>query len=217
MKRKRSGRRQVTRTKLLSTFAAALLGVSIAACGSSRSANSKPQASNAPLSAASTETSTEDLTKVDRDKDNDNAPYDDTNNNGVMEYGHAAGASDRQAITALIKRYYAIATAGDGAQACTMLYITLAESVAEDQGKGSAGAPYLSQGTTCSTVMSLLFNHYHSQLALELPLLKVKHVGLIQHHGLAVLSFGKLPERQISIRRERHTWKIETLLDSSLP
>jgi hypothetical protein len=188
MKRKPGGRRQITRTKLLSTFAAALLGVSIAACGSSRSANSEPQASNAAPSAASTEASTEDLTKVDRDKDNDNAPYDDTNNNGVMEYGHAAGASDTQAITALIKRYYAIATAGDGAQACTMLYITLAESVAEDQGKGSAGAPYLSQGTTCPTVMSLLFKYYHSQLALELPLLKVTHVGLIQHHGLAPFS-----------------------------
>lgn len=208
---------------LFMLFTAALLGVIITACGSDRGTNSASSPSNtaAAVSVASTTTSStaakDNEAVADRDKDNDGNPYDDTNNNSVVEYGRPAGPSDMRAITALIKRYYATAAGNNGVRACTMLYITLAESVAEDQGKGSAGAPYLSQGTTCPTVLNLLFKHYHSLLALELPLLKVKHVGLIQHHGLALLSFGKLPERQISIRRERHTWKIETILDSSLP
>jgi hypothetical protein len=157
-------------------------------------------------------------TQVDADKDNDiGAPADDRNNNSVLHFGAAASATDTREVTALLKSYYAAALADDGAKACSMVYLTLANSVAEDQGKGSPGAPYLKEGTTCPSVLKLLFQHFHKELSVEVPQLKVKRVRLRHGQGLAVLSFGKLPERQISVGRERHAWKLLTLVDSELP
>lgn len=206
-------------------LAMALLSVGVSACGSGKNTNSGSHATSGVAATGSTTAttasgaiSTQDYTKADGDKDNDNiaAPYDDTNNNEILDYARAASPADKQAVAALIKRYYTAAAAGDGAKACSMLYVTLAEAVPEDYGKSPPGQPYM-QGNTCPAVMTLLFKHLHNQLTVELPLLKVTRVRLDQHHGLAVLSFGKMPERQISVHRERHTWKIEALLDSELP
>lgn len=204
-------------------FAIALSGASLGACGASKSADSgarSPIAATAAhvATAVPVATSARDYTKADRDKDDDiGTSSDDTNNNPILDYGHAAGPADRRAITALVKRYYAAAAAGDGTQACSMLYITLSESVAEDQGHESAGPAYQSQGTTCPTVMALMFKHFHEQLAAKLPLLKVSRVRLHRHRGVAILSFGSMPERRIAVLRERRTWKIVGLLDGELP
>jgi hypothetical protein len=65
--------------------------------------------------------------------------------------------------------------------------------------------------------MTLFFKHFHKQLTVEWPKLKVTGVRLQHHHGFAVLSFGSLPERQILVAREGHTWKISALLDTELP
>jgi hypothetical protein len=208
---------------LLALLAIALLGQSAAACGgtskatgSASQASSRIAATGAKAATASSATSTQNYAKADRDKDNDvEAPYDDTNNNEELNYGRAASSVDKQAIAALIKRYYAAAAAGDGAKACSMLYVTFAEAVPEDYGTSPPGQPYM-RGKTCPAVMALLFKHDHSQLIAELPLLEVRRVRLEQHHGLAVLSFGTMPERQIPVQRERRTWKIEALLDSAL-
>ena len=65
--------------------------------------------------------------------------------------------------------------------------------------------------------MTALFKHLHEQIAAEEPMLRVRAVRLEQHHGVAVLSFGTMPERQIQVRREARTWKADALLDSPLP
>ena len=196
----------------------ALLGSSVAACGSSDSSNSSSTHRSTTVRSASVESATP-YTKTDRDQDNDVGAgrYDDANNNVVFDYGRAASKADRRAITALIKHYYTLAAAGDGAKACSMLYITLSESVAEDYGRGSPGPTYLRQGTTCPSVMDLLFKHYHGKLLAELPQLKVIAVRLNHRQGLAILSFGPLPERRISVREQRQEWKLASLLDSELP
>jgi len=156
-------------------------------------------------------------TTADADNDTDlGAPNDDTNNNGVVDFGHEADAADTQAITDLVKRYFAAALAGNGAAACSMLYSTLSESVPEDYGESPPGQPYM-RGTTCPAVLKLLFKHEHPQLAAEVPKLQVARVRLSEHHGLVVLRFAKLPERQISVGREGHTWRIQGLLDSPMP
>jgi hypothetical protein len=205
-------------------FAAALLSAGVSACGSGKNTSSASPSPNAAATgstvagSASSATPTGDYTKADTDKDNDiGAPSDDTNNNYILDYAHAASTADKRAVTALIKRYYAAAAVGDGAKACSMMYVTFAEAVAEDYGQGSAGDSYLRQGKTCPAVMALLFKHYHGQLAAELPILEVTRVRLDRHHGLAVLSFGTMPERQIPVRRERRAWKIGAVLDSELP
>ena len=209
---------------LLASVTVALLCFGISACGSSSkgvgSASQSSSSSAAATAAASTSTTpAPDFRKADRDQDNDvGAPQDglEKNNNRVLDFGRAAGSSDERAITSLIEGYYAAALAEDGAKACTLLYSTLAEAVPEDYGQSPPSQPYM-RGTTCPTVMMLLFKHEHSKLAVLVPLLKVSRVRLKEHHGLVVLQFGKMPERQIPVAREGHIWRVEALLDSELP
>jgi hypothetical protein len=205
-------------------LAIALLGVGVAACGSAgRDASQASSAAQSattytpPSTAPSKAPPAPVQSRADGDHDNDTgAVGDDTNNNSVLDFGHAAGTSDKQTITALLKRYYAAAAAEDGARACSMLYSTLAEAVPEDYGQSPPGQPYM-RGTTCPAVMTLLFKHFHPQITLELPRLDVARVRLIEHHGLAVLHFGAMPERKIAVAREGHTWKVEALLDGEVP
>ena len=207
--------------KLLLTIM--LLGaVAIAgACGGGDGKASSTSHASATSTSATTTTSNastaQETTKADRDKDNDPSTYDDTNNASSLDYGHAASAADAQAVTALVKRYYATALAGDGTKACSMITSSLAEAIVEDFGHGSAGPSYLKTGTTCPAVMTLLFKHEHSLLVPEFAHLQVTRVRLIGHRGLAILRFGTLPERQIPVAREGHTWKIPGLLDTELP
>lgn len=207
---------------LIALFAIGLLSIGAAACGgaakgtSSASRISSSTGTGSRTSAAATKP-VQDFTKADGDKDNDvGAPYDDTNNNRVLSFGHAASASDRQTIAALVERYYAASAAEDGAKACSMLYSTITETVPEDYGTSPPGPSY-AKGTTCPAVLTLIFKHSHDQLAVKLSKLKVSRVRLEEHHGLAVLSFGKMPEREIQVIREGRTWKIQSLLDRELP
>jgi hypothetical protein len=213
---------------LLALALLALLCLGLSACGGSTttgstSSNTNTTATTAATTTAAATTSTAsetpppDFRKADSDRDNDvGAPSDDTSNKSVLDFGKAASASDEQAIAGLVKRYYAAALAQDGAKACALLYSTLAEAVPEDYGQSPPGPPYM-RGTTCPTVMTLLFKHEHHKLAVLVPLLDVSRVRLEEHHGLVVLRFGKMPERQIPVAREGHVWKVEALLDSELP
>lgn len=210
---------------LLTPLVIALLSIGAAACDSaSKGTSSTVRTSSDPAGASTTapasDTTTPNLdpTKPDADMDNDpGAAYDDTNNNSVLNYGHPATAADKQAVTALLKRYYAAAASNDGAQDCTMLLSSLAAALPADFGPGATGPAYLRKSTTCPTIMKLLFEHNHGLLSLESPKLEVKRVRLVGHRGLAILGFGTMPERQISVSREGHTWKISELLDSELP
>ncbi len=205
-------------------LAIALLSTIISACGgtskgtSSTSTPSSAAAASSPTKTASASSSIPGYAKVDGDRDNDvGAAYDDTNNNAVLNYGHAASAVDKQAAAALVKRYYAAALQGDGAKACSMIVSSLSKAVVEDYGHGSAGPAYLQGGKTCPAVMELLFEHFHGQLVAELPKLEVRRVRLAGEHGVAILSFGTLPERQIPVSREGAAWKVDAPLDSELP
>lgn len=203
-------------------LAVALLSLGGSACGGTGRSMTSTGASSAlttnasPADSTTNTASTEDYTKVDKDKDNDvTAPYDDKANPELV-YGHTASATDRRAVTKLIKQFYTSAAVGDGTKACSMLLSSIVEAIVEDYGHGSAGPAYLSSGTNCPAIMGLLFKHFHTQLTAELPRLRVTHVRLVEHHGLAILSFGRLPERQIPVGREGHSWKVKALLDNEL-
>jgi hypothetical protein len=203
------------------------LSICLVACGGGDKART-PVAATASAHTASTGPKEEALNyaKADRDRDNDGtlreeehnaSAWDEPNNSVKLPFGHPARAADRQAIARLIRRYYAAALAADGGAACSMLYITLAESVVEDYGHGSAGPPYLRQGRTCPAVMELLFKHYRPQIAMKQPLLEVSRVQLARRNGLVILSFGKTPEREISVRAQGSAWKLDSLIDGELP
>jgi hypothetical protein len=202
----------------LALLVSALLGFGVCACGSSTGTQSASHtASSVSTANASSNTSPPtDFRAVDGDRDNDvGAPYDDKNNNRDLNFGRAANASDRRAVTALVKRYYAAALAEDGTGACSMIYSTLAEAVPEDYGQ-VPGPLYMRGAKTCPAALVLMFKHFHMQLAAEVPKLVVTRVRLIERHGFAFLGFGTLPERKIDIAREGHAWKIDGIIDSEL-
>lgn len=151
----------------------------------------------------------------DNDSDNESGSYYDSDDDSVRYFGHAASATDRRAITALVKRYYAVAAAENGRSACSMIASSIAKSVPEDLGR-APGPPYL-HGGTCAVVVSKLFFQNHRQLAIYASTLRVTGVRLIGNRGLAVLGFRTLPGRQIGVMRESGMWKIDALLDGELP
>lgn len=190
-------------------LATALLGTGSGACGDSgQGANSASVASTgSPASSiveshASTSTNESEAHGL---YDGDDGP--------VLDYGHTANAVDWQAITALVKRYFAAAAVEDGAKACSLLYFFVAESVADDYGH----TPSL-RGRTCAEVMSKLFKQHHRELAIENATLKVITVKVEGDKALEVMQFATwLRARKIPVRRERSTWKILELLDGALP
>lgn len=200
--------------RLLALSVAVTVALVIAACGDTRTSPSTTSSS----SAEGSDTAAAYQAKADADKDNDiGAPYDDKNNDRALNFGHEAHEPEKRIIAALVKNYYAIALAGNGAKACSMIYSPLAESAAEDYGSSKPPGPPYMKGTTCTAVLDGLFRHFHAQLTAEVPLLKVTRVRLIEHHGTAILSFGTMPEREILVIREGHVWRMDALLDRELP
>ena len=199
--------------RLLSLLAGAWLAVGVAACGSAAT-----HSISAPTNTTTASTTaTTNYAEGDADKDNDiGASQDDTNNDAVLRFGRPATAAEKRAIETLVKRYYATALAGNGTKGCSMIYSTLAETVAEDYAV-PGGPTYLRGTKDCQTLLAALFSHFHRQLAVEVPKLKVAHVLIKERHGMTVLSFAELPERELPVTREGHTWKIAALLDSELP
>lgn len=151
----------------------------------------------------------------DNDADNKTGSYYDDDDKSIRAFGHAAGAADRRAITALVKRYFTLAAAGDGSRACSLLHPALAKAVPESYGQ-PPGPAYL-RGKTCAQVITKLFMRDHEQLNAYLGNLEVTGVRLDRNRGLAVLRFARLPGRQIQVEREHKTWKIGELLDRELP
>jgi hypothetical protein len=151
----------------------------------------------------------------DNDADNKTGSYYDRDDNSFRAFGHAARPADRKAITALVRRYIAVAAAGDGASACTLLYSALAKAVPETYGQ-PPGPAYL-RGKTCAEVTTKLYARDHEQLHAYLRTLEVTGVRLDHNTGLVVLRFTGLPGRRIEVERERKGWKIGALLDRELP
>jgi hypothetical protein len=217
----------------LALLAIAMVSAGVCSCGGASTEATPPAASGAssnraistasptstadPTASDAPGASTSDFAKVDGDRDNDvSAPNDDSVNH-ILEFGHEATAAEKRSIAALIKRYYAVALSGNGAQGCALIYSPLAESVPEDFGTASPPGPPYMRGTTCPVVMAGLYRHLHTQLEVEVPKLQVARVRLQEHHGIALLRFGALPERLISFGHEGHAWRMTQLIDVELP
>ena len=160
----------------------------------------------------------DDLVKPrDRDNDIDNSSgsYFDGDDRIVRAFGHAASATDRQAITAFVKRYYRVAAALDGAKGCAMQSASISKSLPEVLGR-RPGPPYLS-GKTCAEVLTKVFRQNYRQIVVYAANLQVSSVRLGGQEGYAILAFKGLPGRALRLFREHGVWKIGALLDGELP
>jgi hypothetical protein len=132
------------------------------------------------------------------------------------EYGHPASAAANSAIRAILRDYYAIAVAGDGAKACSMLVSGFARSIPTDFGR-PPGPPAL-RGNTCPVVMSKLFAQQHKLLVAEAPNMKITRVRVQGSQALVFLAFPTTPEpRDMGLEHEAGTWRLTGMIDTSLP
>jgi hypothetical protein len=143
----------------------------------------------------------------------ENNRYHDRDDASIVAYGHAASAGEKQAITAVAKRYYMVAVMGDGAKACSMLVPSLAKSIPQDYAQAT-GPSYLRGNQTCQAVMSTLFQQSHIQLTNPITVTGVRVDG---KHAFALLGSSTTPASVLSLEREGGTWKVGQLLGAAMP
>jgi hypothetical protein len=143
------------------------------------------------------------------DRDDAHFPNDDTKSTSAPQY--VPTPTDKRAVAELVKRYYAAALAGDGVKGCSMLYSVFAKAVAEDYGQVPS-LSYLHGAKTCAALMSRVFDHFHSQLAAQVPVLRVTAVRFKGARGVAVLSFKDMPTLLLPVEREHGVWRVDQLL-----
>jgi hypothetical protein len=145
-----------------------------------------------------------------------NASYHDTDDDsldgGPLSYGRPANVTETQTIVPLVKRYYTLAVADDAVQACSMLDATLAASLPEDYGRG-AGPPYLRGAKTCTAVLRLLFERFHSVFDNSPVVTSVRIHG---DQAIAFIGSPTMPASSIMLVREGDAWKLDATIGSPL-
>jgi hypothetical protein len=190
-----------------------LLGVSVTACGgaskgtgsASQTSSSATATGGAPTTTTFTGTTPAPTTATGVGSENAGGT------DKIATFGHAASVADKQAITALVKRYYAAAVADDGAKACTLIYSLYEEAIAEDYGRSPPGPPGLS-GNTCAVVMTKLFKHVPGQPPAVLATTEVTGVRVKGKDGIVQLHSKAIPRGEIAVRRELGSWKVLAMI-----
>jgi hypothetical protein len=189
-------------------FLACVLLVSVSgACGSG--CGQGHEASRQPASTVASAALPQIEIKSDVDLDSDSYP-DGPPDNEHAAFGRPAGAAQRQAVAAVVGRYYADAARADGAAACGLVYSTRAESASEDY--ADVLPPAKRRGASCAAVLSALFRRLHGRLSAPL---RVGSVRVEFNSASVQLHFrGQRSPRYIEAHRERGAWKLGMLLDT---
>lgn len=151
--------------------------------------------------------------RLDHVRGDANEGYRDADDLDSLRVGIPASAADARAIVAAVKRYYAVAAAGNGAKACSMMAPSFASSVPIDYGK--FGRSYLHGGKTCAEIASREFAHSRQQLTAGIYVTAVH----LEHPDRAYALFGSrtTPASFIAVVRERGVWMIGALLGQPMP
>jgi hypothetical protein len=152
------------------------------------------------------------------DGDNDNPTrasyaFPDRDDEETFAYGHTPAPAARRAIASVVERYFAAASTGDGATACSLLLSSIAAAAPADYG-GTAGPPYLRGAKTCQAVMSMLFRHLHEELAAAITIFEVRVHGA---HAQVILSSKTQPAGDVFLLRQGSSWKLIGLVSQPLP
>lgn len=123
-------------------------------------------------------------------------------------YGHKAHGHERRAIATLVKRYYAAASTGDAALACSLLAINLAEGLSSEPAPSTA---------SCPKAIALVLAQQHAQLAAdEVATMVVYDIRVNGDTGLAGVGFKTEPVGRVAVKREHGTWRMNALIDTSM-
>jgi ketosteroid isomerase-like protein len=159
--------------------------------------------------------SDDNMKRRDRDNDLDNrgGTYFDVDDKISLDFGHPAGAADRRAITELVKRYYVLAAADDGAGACALLSAPIATSIPQTIG---TGGPWYFRGRTCAEIMTKIFAKNVYQLAAYAASIRVVTVGVDHDEAVTVFAVKGHPGRGTRALREHGIWRMNALVDFEL-
>jgi hypothetical protein len=211
---------------LLAPPTIALLAIGVGGCGGAKGTGSSSQvSSNVAVSTSTTQARASGSVPADGylkgDDDNDADARNRFDDHLIRDYGHAARAADRKAVTALVKRYYAAAVADLGATVCSLMSPHIAGErnlgeASEEAFALAASLPPL-HGKSCAQIMTLLFKEDHVRVTVANSTLVVTSVRINGSRGYALLGFRATPERYVSVERERGRWKIDALRDLEIP
>ncbi|MGA9314865.1 MAG: hypothetical protein WBV77_09565 [Solirubrobacteraceae bacterium] len=142
----------------------------------------------------------------DNDTDNDHATansYDfpDEDDKLELDYGRAANSYEASLLSGIVKRYYALAAAGDAARACSQLPHGLAEEYA-----GVYELPYLKGSKTCQAIVSKVFAHAHKQLTEPIKVVAVRIKG---NTAKVIIGSTVMPASTVTLGRRHGVWKIQ--------
>jgi len=151
---------------------------------------------------------------IDYDLDSDS--YHGERDVDGVPFPQMAGSRDEGAASALVRRYYAAAAEGDGAVACALLALPLAESVAEDYGP-KAGTEAAS-GESCTSAVTAIFGTMRGQLRRDSADLRIAEVRVQGGAASVRMTFGRRPPSYYEyLERERGVWKLGDVVASNQP
>jgi hypothetical protein len=175
-------------------LAAALLALSAAACGG----DDEPSSSRAGTDdgkVAATEAS---------------APQ--SPEESVRSYGTKADAAAETAIATAVKNFYAAKSAGDGAQACTLLARATREAMIDTLARSGR-----LEGKGCPAILTSLLADQAPRYRDGIAGVKVTGARVREDRGLALIEIEAIPEDVIPVRREDGSWKVAALAGSDIP
>lgn len=140
-----------------------------------------------------------------------NHVYHDQDDSKALAFGTPPSGEEMRSIGAVVKRYYAVALAGSGAEGCSMIDASLVKAVPLDY--GVYGPTYVRGGKTCATVLSRLFAHEHAHLPAVIQVTEARLKGNV---ALAFFGARHMPASYIGLKREQGTWMISQLLGAPL-
>jgi hypothetical protein len=201
--------KQMPRAALASLALVAVLagcgGGGSSATNSTTSAASPPTSGSAPTGSAATHTTaTTPSTTAATPSSSSKAPP------NPATYGHPAGASERAAVTRLVRGYYAALSAGHEAAACGMLATHIQQLL-----ERSVRRTRLLHGKGCVGAFKLIFGHRGRTSAIS-PTVTVTGVRVQGDHGYALFSTQSIPSAQLRVERAHGSWKIGSLIGSPL-
>lgn len=140
----------------------------------------------------------------------ENGYYHDADDAQTASYGHAAGAAEAQAVTVIVKRYFAAASRHDGVLACRLPTRSCPGGAI---GLRPARASYLRGAMSCQAVLDRLFRRSAEVLSAPVTVTVVRVGG---DHALAMLASPKMPAGYAALLRKSGHWGMEQLLASAL-
>jgi ketosteroid isomerase-like protein len=149
----------------------------------------------------------------ERDDDDPGTPHyeQDEHHRFLAQFGRSPRPTEARAITALIKRYFTAAAAGDSANACALLSTAASVALAAQHSSSTRGA-----GACAAAIAPPLAQAHQYLLTKEPTTMVVTGIYTKGDLGIAALGFRHTPESTILIEREASAWKIGSIFDNHM-